>query len=98
MARARPARLLPARRWSSASPPLLGEHPLRRELIATVNANLVVNALGSVFVSQLVAERGAAPAEVVRAYRIAREVTGAEADWEAIETLGGRSTRRSRSS
>ena len=47
--------------------PLLGEHPLRRELIATVNANLVVNALGSVFVSQLVAERGAAPAEVVRA-------------------------------
>ena len=69
--------------------PLLGEHPLRRELIATVNANLVVNALGSVFVSQLVAERGAAPAEVVRAYRIAREVTGAEADWEAIETLGG---------
>ena len=70
--------------------PLLGEHPLRRELIATVNANLVVNALGSVFVSQLVAERGAAPAEVVRAYRIAREVTGAEADWEAIETLGGK--------
>jgi glutamate dehydrogenase len=69
--------------------PLLAEHPLRRELIATVNANLVVNALGSVFVSQLVAERGAAPAEVVRAYRIAREVTGAEADWEAIETLGG---------
>src|SRR5215204_6565461 len=68
----------------------LAEHPLRRELIATVNANLVVNALGSVFVSQLVAERGAAPAEVVRAYRIAREVTGAEADWEAIETLGAR--------
>jgi glutamate dehydrogenase len=66
----------------------LAEHPLRRELIATVNANLVVNALGSVFVSQLVAERGAGPAEVVRAYRIAREVTGAEADWEAIETLG----------
>jgi glutamate dehydrogenase len=68
---------------------LLAEHPLRRELIATVNANLVVNALGSVFVSQLVAERGAAPAEVVRAYRIAREVTGGEADWEGIETLGG---------
>jgi glutamate dehydrogenase len=67
----------------------LSEHPLRRELIATINANMVVNALGSVFVSQLVAERGVPPAEVVRAYRIAREVTGAEADWEAIETLGG---------
>ena len=67
----------------------LGEHPLRRELIATINANLVVNALGPVFVSQLVSERGARPAEVVRAYRIAREVTGAEADWEAIESLEG---------
>ena len=67
----------------------LPEHPLRRELIATINANLVVNALGPVFVSQLVSERGARPAEVVRAYRIAREVTGAEADWEAIESLEG---------
>ena len=43
---------------------LLHEHPLRRELLATINANLVVNALGPVFVSQLVAERGARPAEV----------------------------------
>jgi glutamate dehydrogenase len=67
----------------------LGDHPLRRELIATINANLVVNALGPVFVSSLVAERGVRPAEVVRAYRIAREVTGAEADWEAIESLEG---------
>ena len=68
---------------------LLGEHPLRRELLATINANLVVNALGSVFVSQMVAERGARPAEVVRAYRIAREVVGAEGDWETIEQLEG---------
>src|SRR3954463_15263855 len=69
---------------------LLAEHPLRRELIATINANLVVNALGPVFVSQLVSERGAQAAEVVRAYRIAREITGAETDWEGIESLEGR--------
>ena len=69
---------------------LLGQHPLRRELLATINANLVVNALGSVFVSQLVAERGARPAEVVRAYRIAREVVGAEAEWDTIEDLEGK--------
>ena len=68
---------------------LLGQHPLRRELLATINANLVVNALGPVFVSQVVAERGAKPADVVRAYRIAREVVGAEADWETIEDLEG---------
>jgi glutamate dehydrogenase len=66
---------------------LLGEHPLRRELLATINANLVVNALGPVFVSQLVSERGARPADVVRAYRIARAVAGAESDWEQIEDL-----------
>ena len=57
--------------------PLLAEHPLRRELIAMVNANIVVNSLGPTFVTQLAAERGAEPADVTRAYRIAREVTGA---------------------
>ena len=68
----------------------LAEHPLRRELLATINANLAVNALGPVFVSQIMAERGVRPAEVVKAYRIAREVVGAEADWEAIEELEGK--------
>ena len=66
---------------------LLAEHPLRRELIATINANTVVNSLGPTFVSQLGAERGAEPADVVRAYRIAREVTGARARWDAVERL-----------
>ena len=68
---------------------LLAEHPLRRELVATIDANHVVNALGPTFVSRLVAERGAEPADVVRAYRIAREVTGAE---RALG--GGRAARR----
>ena len=50
---------------------LLAEHPLRRRLIATVNANLVANSLGPTFVSQLAAERGAEAADIVRAFRIA---------------------------
>ena len=54
------------------------------------SANDVVNALGPSFVSRLVAERGAEPADVVRAYRIAREVTGAAARWDAVERLDGR--------
>src|SRR5215218_2031049 len=66
---------------------LLAEHPLRRELIAMVNANMVVNSLGPTFVSQLAAERGAAPADIARAYRIARDVTGARARWDAVENL-----------
>ncbi|HEX6025009.1 MAG TPA: NAD-glutamate dehydrogenase [Solirubrobacter sp.] len=68
---------------------LLARHPLRRELICMVNANDVVNALGPTFVSQLVAERGAEPADVVRAFRIAREATGADARWEVVERLEG---------
>lgn len=65
----------------------LAEHPLRRQLICMVNANEIVNALGPTFMSQLMAERGAEPAEVVRAFRIAREVTGADARWDVVERL-----------
>ena len=68
---------------------LLGEHPLRTQLICMINANSVVNALGPTFVSSLVAERGADVAAVVRAYLIACDVTGATALWEAVEGLDG---------
>jgi glutamate dehydrogenase len=68
---------------------VLPEHPLRRELVATLVANDVVNSLGITFVSRVVAETGAEPADVVRAYRIARDVTGAVEGWEAIESLTG---------
>ena len=73
---------------------LLLEHPLRTQLICMINANSVVNALGPTFVSQLVAERDADVAAVVRAFRIAVEVTGADPLWEAIEELDGVDARR----
>ena len=66
---------------------LLHEHPLRTQLICMINANLVVNALGPTFASQLVAERSADVSEVVRAFRVAVEVTSADEPWEAIEQL-----------
>ncbi|MBI5106399.1 MAG: NAD-glutamate dehydrogenase [Solirubrobacterales bacterium] len=68
---------------------LIAEHPLRRELVATLVANDVVNALGPTFVSGLTQELGASAADVVRAYRIAREVTGATARWLEVEGLDG---------
>jgi glutamate dehydrogenase len=68
---------------------LLPEHPLRRELVATIVSNDVVNSQGVTFVSRLVAETGATPAEVVRAYRIARDVVDASTRWEAVEALDG---------
>jgi glutamate dehydrogenase len=68
---------------------LLDDHPLRAQLLCMINANSVVNALGPTFVSQLVAERGADVAAIVRAYRIAREAAGADAAWDAVERLDG---------
>jgi glutamate dehydrogenase len=53
-------------------------------------ANDVVNSEGVVFVSRLVAQTGATPAEVVAAYRTARDVSGAVERWEAIEGLFGK--------
>ena len=67
----------------------IDRHPLRRELIATIVANRVLNSQGSTFVSRLEAEMGAGPAQVVRAYRIARDVTLAGQRWSAIEELTG---------
>ena len=68
---------------------LIPEHPLKRELIATIVANDVVNSAGITFVSRMVSETGSRPADVVRAYRVARDVTGAVERWEAIEALDG---------
>ncbi|MGZ5300547.1 MAG: NAD-glutamate dehydrogenase [Actinomycetota bacterium] len=68
---------------------LIPEHPLKRELIATIVANDVVNSAGITFVSRMVTETGSHPADVVRAYRIARDVTGAVERWESIEALDG---------
>jgi glutamate dehydrogenase len=69
---------------------LVPAHPLRRELVSTLLANEIVNAEGAVFVSRLCRQTGAEPADVVRCYRIARDVTGAVAHWEAIEALFGK--------
>ncbi|HET9725018.1 MAG TPA: NAD-glutamate dehydrogenase [Actinomycetota bacterium] len=69
---------------------LIPEHPLRRELVATIVANDVVNSQGITFVTRLTAETGASAADVVSAYRIARDVSGAVGRWEAIEALVGR--------
>ncbi|CAN5688617.1 NAD-glutamate dehydrogenase [soil metagenome] len=68
---------------------LIDEHPLRRELVATIASNDVVNAQGITFVSRMVTETGASPADVVRAFRIARDVTGAVRRWSDVEGLDG---------
>jgi glutamate dehydrogenase len=68
----------------------IAAHPLRREIVATILANDLVNRAGLTFVSDLTARTGRAPADIVRAYRIVREVFALPPLWAAIETLDNR--------
>ncbi|MCP3975724.1 MAG: NAD-glutamate dehydrogenase [bacterium] len=68
---------------------LVPDHPLRRELIATIVANRVVNSEGVTFSTRLMAETGATPERIVRAYHIARAVIKAPQRWRSVEELVG---------
>lgn len=55
-------------------PETIGEHPLRREIIATQFTNTVVDLLGITFVHHIIRDTGASPVEVIRAALVALEV------------------------
>jgi glutamate dehydrogenase len=65
----------------------IGEHRLRREIIATRLTNSLVNRVGGTFVSEFMEKTGKGAAEIARAYTIAREVYRLRELWEAIEAL-----------
>ena len=62
-------------------------HPLKREIISTFITNTVVNRTGATFVNFLAAESGAATAEVIRAFTLAREIFDLEPLWDQIDAL-----------
>jgi glutamate dehydrogenase len=62
-------------------------HRLWREIISTHVANGMVNRGGTTFAFRLAEETGAHPAEVARAYLVARDVFDMRRVWDAIETL-----------
>lgn len=66
---------------------LAWEHPLRRELLATLAANAVVDTMGQSFVFRRSVEFGASASSVVRAFLIARDVCDASRLIAAIEAL-----------
>jgi glutamate dehydrogenase len=66
---------------------LLPSHPLRREIIATIVTNDVINSMGITFVLRMAAETGATPEEVARAFLVARDVSRAREPWDAVEQL-----------
>ncbi|MBO0725670.1 MAG: NAD-glutamate dehydrogenase, partial [Blastocatellia bacterium] len=62
-------------------------HPLKREIIATHVTNSMLNRVGGTFVHYLMEITGFSPAEIVRAYLLAREVFGIVPLWKEIEAL-----------
>jgi glutamate dehydrogenase len=63
------------------------EHRLRREIIATVVANQLVDRAGTTFVFRLGEETGAPASLLARGYTVAREVFEMRSFWEQVEAL-----------
>jgi glutamate dehydrogenase len=62
-------------------------HRLRREIVATVVANQLVDRAGTTFAFRLVEETGAGTPHLARAYAVAREVFEMRSLWAAVEEL-----------
>jgi glutamate dehydrogenase len=62
-------------------------HALRREIVATVVANAVVNRAGISFLSRLCDETGLSLPVLARAHVIARDVFDAATTWAAVDAL-----------
>ena len=69
-------------------------HRLKREIIATVVANQLVDRAGTTFSFRLGEETGAPPAVLARAYAAAREVLDMRSYWDAIQRLDNRVSAR----
>ena len=67
----------------------LDAHPLRAEIITCVVVNDMVNRGGTTYAFRAMEETGAGPAEVLRAYTVAREVFALPDFWSRVEALDG---------
>ncbi len=65
----------------------MGEHRLKREIIATQVTNSMVNRMGASFALRMHDDTGSTAAEVTRAFTIAREIFRARDFWGRIEAL-----------
>jgi glutamate dehydrogenase len=63
------------------------KHPLRREIIATVVTNSMVNRAGMPFGSRLVDETGMSVADVTKAYLVGRDIFNINGLWTEIDKL-----------
>jgi glutamate dehydrogenase len=70
-------------------PEQVRDHRLRRELIATIVANQLVDRAGTTFAFRLAEETGAGTPHLARAYAVARETFEMWDFWTAVEALDG---------
>ena len=66
---------------------LLSRHQLKREIIATILANALVNRMGAGFAQLWADDHGLSRAEVLKAYATAHQVYGGDGYWSGIEAL-----------
>ena len=71
-------------------PEAIGNHRLRREIIATQVANHLVDMMGISYVYRLQQTTGATAPEIARAYAVSRDVFDVSRYWEMIESLDHR--------
>jgi glutamate dehydrogenase len=65
----------------------IGRHRLRREIVATVVTNSLVNRLGPAFLHEVGEKTGMPPQEITRSYIVCREIFAMRALWGEIEAL-----------
>jgi len=65
-------------------------HRLKREIIATVVTNSMVNRMDATFVLRMQEDTGQGPAAIAKAYSAVREIVDARSIWAAIEALDGK--------
>ncbi|MBR9972769.1 NAD-glutamate dehydrogenase [Magnetospirillum sulfuroxidans] len=67
----------------------IGCHRLRREIVATAITNSMINRVGIGFVLDMMDRTGFGPADIARAYVVARDTYGLRSLWQAVEALDG---------
>ena len=65
----------------------LVHHQLRREIIATMLTNAVVNRMGVSFSHRMAEDHDVPRAEIIKAYAAAHQIYGGDRYWSAIEAL-----------
>ncbi len=65
----------------------ISKHRLRREIVATVVTNDLVNRVGINFIYEVREKTGLSAAEITKAYTITREIFGMRQIWAEIEAL-----------